>query len=127
MKTLSAILNVRAAGITFVVLAAVASSPARAEAACGDYVHILKADAGDAAPVPMPKPPCDGPNCSNRQVPPAVPLSVPTAEREVPKPLAKLVEAFDPSFKIHVLFKTCSSLTLPDPGSSSIFHPPRSV
>jgi hypothetical protein len=127
MNTLSPILNLRFVGIALAVLAAMALCPSRSQAACGDYVHIEKANAGDTGKAPTPKPPCDGPNCSNRQAPPAAPMSIPVTETEVSKPLAKLMEAFDPSDAIRIRLLTRTSFTLPEPAPTSIFHPPRSV
>ncbi|MBX9585406.1 MAG: hypothetical protein K2X87_34295 [Gemmataceae bacterium] len=50
-----------------VAAAAVASSPGRAAAECGDYVRIARVVPAEHPPADGPAPkPCDGPGCSGR-------------------------------------------------------------
>jgi hypothetical protein len=116
----------RTVGIAAAILAAVAASPKRAEASCGNYVHIAAPGEEDSAPAPMPKP-CDGPNCSSRQTPPVSPLSAPVVEWDASKSVARLAGEVVPANESKTYRAARSTLLLPDPVRSSIFHPPRAV
>jgi hypothetical protein len=105
------------------ILAAIAFSPNRAAAECGDYVHI-----GQTGPdgLKLPVKPCDGPHCSQKPATPAIPLTLPTTESEGAKTIAALAAADgDGVSRGQVIVQR--AVLLPDPIPTSIFHPPRSV
>src|SRR5260221_3347350 len=52
------------------------AAPAGARAACGDYLHVGDDHIAAKPAKPAPKP-CDGPNCSQRQMPELPPAPVP--------------------------------------------------
>lgn len=64
----------RAAAAALAAVVVVGLAPARAAAACGDYVHVAGKPTADHPP-PAPNP-CDGPACSGH---PAAPQPVSTA------------------------------------------------
>src|SRR6266436_4722054 len=53
------------------------AAPGGARAACGDYLHVGGDHQKSKPAAPAPKP-CDGPHCSQRQLPPLLPAPVPT-------------------------------------------------
>jgi hypothetical protein len=98
----------------------------KAEASCGDYVHILPAGqpAADVDPAaPAPQKPCSGPGC--REAPPAPMPAPPPAPTTTVQPhdavLATLPSAAPP-LGTWVFSET--SLVL-QRSATSIFHPPR--
>src|SRR6516165_1909362 len=50
--------------------------PAGARAACGDYLYVGGEHLTSKPPSPTPKP-CDGPRCSQHQLPPLTPAPIP--------------------------------------------------
>jgi hypothetical protein len=122
---------VRVTTAAVLLAAGVLLSPGRAAASCGDYVtiggqpaHAMPAS-GDA-PAVAPRPPCSGPNCSNRQNSPVAPLQAPVTPPTDPKQLdARPGDADAPDAGRRLWFAEPSGR--PVRTSTSIFHPPRSV
>ena len=128
---------VRAIGIALAITAGVAFPPTRAAAGCGDYVHLAVrpvGPTGEAAPFPanhkredLPRPPCHGPECSNRPSQPSPPLTAPVPESGGAKELAARSNANDDwadGQSRHRIPRTIGSpVHLPLP----IFDPPRAA
>src|SRR5262245_12745835 len=119
----------RAAGVALLPVVAVAVCPDRAAAECGNYVTVLD-DHGRAHPPthadqPMPKAPCNGPNCSGA---PKAPAPVPPAPTG-PTPDAKVFvgptagASGDDFAGLHP--PAADGITVCRP--YSIFHPPRAA
>ena len=110
------------------ILVGVGCLPSRAAAECGDYVHIAKQTPANAEQsAPMPKPPCDGPNCSQRPATPVLPVSVPISEVEVSKQFTQALASDLHASDVRGFYFVQVQLSLPDPIPTSIFHPPRSI
>jgi hypothetical protein len=119
--------------VAFAIVAAVAFAPSRAQATCGDYVHIgpppQAADVGspgETTPTPdAPRQPCHGPGCSGHPGPPTVPLSAPVSFESQAKQWAARVhgegDSGGPPGRSLADPSDCSPVHM----SRSIFHPPR--
>lgn len=121
-------LVIRSLGVAFVLATALAFSPGRAEAACGDYVSILNdQSASHTMPDPMaghlPKTPCHGPSCSERPSLPAAPVPAPVSAPSDTKACVVLLagHANDTGERLVPCLTDESPVHL----SVSIFHPPR--
>jgi hypothetical protein len=108
----------RLCGAAFAAIAAVALSSGRANAECGDYVHIVKDGiAADGSP-------CRGPGCSNKPATPDLPMTASSTERTGAKLVAACDLAAEGSPECTRTRFPCS-IGLPNHISTPIFHPPR--
>src|SRR6185437_3010411 len=109
----------RLCGVAFAAIAAVAFSSARANAECGEYVHIGQDRAGDGSP-------CRGPGCANKPTTPDLPMTAPTDEPPGAKPVAACDSAAECSSE-STRTRFPYSIGLPTHISTPIFHPPRAA
>jgi hypothetical protein len=116
---------------------AVLCAPVRAQASCGDYVHITGSDnaqsswmmvdraVSDHTGMPPPAPcPCSGPQCSRGPVPqplPGTPVPPISSQSQLEAILTADASA-DPCGASRCYF---DQIFLPLKHPSSIFHPPR--
>src|SRR5437899_8477761 len=88
--------------VTAAVLLAggIALAPAKAAAACGDYVVIASHDGASAqgpSDPALPRLPCHGPGCSNRPIEPEQPLTAPiTVSTQAKDCSARMPDAVPP-------------------------------
>jgi len=111
------------------VAGGIASAPAKATAACGDYVVIASHDGASAqgpSDPALPRLPCHGPGCSNRPIEPEQPLTAPiTVSTQAKDCSARMPDAIPRRDSGSVIPLTSDGLTVHI--SSAIFHPPRAA
>ena len=134
MRSFPKVLNPRSVGVAIAIIVAMAYSPDRAEAACGDYVHIATDKPVELLPpsfpvlieVDSPRQPCHGPNCSRKPSRPVPPLSAPVTESSPDKELA-VPGSIDIDLDLGMERCFGSELSVcPISQPNSVFHPPRS-
>lgn len=103
-------------------------TPSRVDASCGDYVTIVETPnpehLGHTSNVP--KPPCDGLNCSSSPTPKAPPLTtIYTGSSQTKELTQSLHGVGDPDTNPGPDIRGDHSYPRPVNRSSSVFHPPR--
>jgi hypothetical protein len=98
------------------------AAPAGARAACGDYLHVGGDQRTSKPAAPTPKP-CDGPHCSQRQLPPLPPAPVPPTV--VSDDLCCVVSAANTAPKQRSTWPDAAEAGLAIHTSADIFDPPR--
>ena len=127
MHRLATPLLLKPVGIAIAILAAMAFSPSRAAAECGDYVHIEKKTTTDADIPNSGHKPCNGPTCSSKPATPVAPISVPATDSESTKQVSSLADRGLDSLGTQERIALQARLKLPTALPSSIFHPPRAI